>query len=62
MNTVSFGGVYNNHEEIFQNNYGQFTFSGKMLEVSNVTDAICHLIENDAYTGVNVLLDDGFSL
>ena len=62
INTISFGGVYNNHEDAFQKSYGQFTFSGKMLDVSRVTDAICHLVENDAYTGVNVLLDDGFSL
>lgn len=62
INSISFGGVHNNHEDIFQKSYGQFTFSGKMLDVSKVTDAICHLIENDAYTGVNILLDDGFSL
>lgn len=62
INTISFGGVYNNHERLFEDAYGAFTHSGKMLQLEQVVDSIFHLLTNRAFTGYNLILDDGFSL
>ena len=63
FNTISFGGVYNNHEEEFVTSYGKYTYSKGMLRAEQVTSGISYLISKDnGITGLNLIVDDGFSL
>lgn len=61
LNTVSFGGVYNNHEDEFVKHYGVFTGSSGMLEAIDVVKSIEYIMKNK-HTGTNLVVDDGFTL
>ena len=64
FNTISFGGVFNNHEDQFVKNYGKYTSSGKMLDVNQVVNSIIYLSEGkkNGLNGTNLVVDDGFTL
>jgi len=63
INTISFGGVFNNHENSFVENYGKHTYSKKMMSSAQVVKGILYLIsDGNGVTGSNLIVDDGFTL
>jgi nucleoside-diphosphate-sugar epimerase len=63
VNTISFGGVFNNHENSFVENYGKHTYSKQMMNSAQVVKGILYLISDDnGVTGSNLIVDDGFTL
>lgn len=64
FNTISFGGVYNNHEETFNDTYGKYTKSGSMLNIQDLIKSIIFLARSQELkiNGENLIVDDGFTL
>ena len=64
FNTISFGGVFNKHENEFVRAYGKFTKSKSMLKVNEVIESIKFLLNSkkNKINGINLIVDDGFTL
>ena len=64
FNTISFGGVNNNHENDFVEKYGKHTKSKKMLNGNEVVNGIIFLLRSieNKVNGHNLIIDDGFTL
>ena len=62
VNAVSPGGVYRSEPTEFVQAYSRHTNHGRMLPASAVADACRFLVECPWITGVNLVVDDGFSL
>lgn len=63
-NTISFGGVYNNHEQKFVTKYGAHTKSGNMLNVNELIQSFLFLSKAhiNKINGIDLIVDDGFTL
>jgi NAD(P)-dependent dehydrogenase (short-subunit alcohol dehydrogenase family) len=63
-NTVSPGGVFNNQNERFVQNYKERTPLGRMAEPEDVANTILYLVSDAAsyVTGQNIVVDGGFSV
>ncbi|MDB4124769.1 SDR family oxidoreductase [Schleiferiaceae bacterium] len=65
FNCISPGGVYDNHSEQFVNSYSQYTSNIGMILSEDLLGSIEFLISNKksrAVNGLNLIVDDGFSL
>tara|TARA_B100000886_G_C20335262_1_gene454200 strand:- start:256 stop:960 length:705 start_codon:yes stop_codon:yes gene_type:complete len=64
FNTISFGGINNNHEKSFIDKYGTYTKSKKMIDAKEISESF--LFMSNAHinkiNGENLVVDDGFSL
>lgn len=63
-NTISFGGVFNNHEQKFVDKYGAHTKSGQMLNVNDLIQSFLYLCKAhiNKVNGIDLKIDDGFTL
>ena len=63
VNCVTPGGVYNNHNDIFTNAYGNRTPMGRMASSDEITGAIIYLLSDSAKycTGQNIIVDGGLT-
>ena len=63
-NTISFGGVFNNHEQKFVDKYGAHTKSGQMLNVNDLIQSFLYLSKahTNKVNGIDLKIDDGFTL
>lgn len=64
FNTISFGGVFNNHSSEFSKNYGKYSKSNKMLDIEKLADFISNIYDGKSIqmNGSNLIIDDGFTL
>jgi NAD(P)-dependent dehydrogenase (short-subunit alcohol dehydrogenase family) len=64
INTVSPGGIFDNQDEIFINNYNKKCLNKGMLDANDICGAILFLAsDNSKYiNGQNIVVDDGFTL
>jgi len=64
VNSVSPGGIEDNHTDIFKNNYKKYTLGKGMLSSSDITGAIIFLLsdKSEFINGQNIVVDDGFTL
>jgi NAD(P)-dependent dehydrogenase (short-subunit alcohol dehydrogenase family) len=63
VNSVSPGGVFNNHNESFLSAYGNRTPLGRMADKDEITGIFIYLLSDSSKycTGQNFLIDGGFS-
>ncbi|MDN5249906.1 SDR family oxidoreductase [Betaproteobacteria bacterium LSUCC0117] len=62
-NLISPGGVYNNQDPIFVENYEKYTGRVGMISGQDVAQAVLGLLNSSkAITGQNIIVDDGYSL
>jgi NAD(P)-dependent dehydrogenase (short-subunit alcohol dehydrogenase family) len=64
INTVSPGGIYDNHLKQFTEKYRSYTFGKGMLEPSAITGSIIFLLGSGSefINGQNIYVDDGFTV
>lgn len=64
VNAVSPGGIFNNQDKFFLDNYVGKTPLGRMADTSDFHGAVCFLASADSgyITGQNITVDGGFSL
>ena len=64
INTVSPGGIYDNHSENFKKKYSANTRGKGMIDREDVIGAVKFLLSDDSkyISGQNIVIDDGFSL
>ena len=64
VNSISLGGVYRNHSDIFEKNYSKRTPMGRMANTEDIIGAIIFLSTNmsDYVTGQNIIVDGGFTV
>lgn len=63
VNTLTPGGVFNNHNEEFANAYSNKTPLGRMADKNDMTGMVCYLLSDlSRYcTGQNYIVDGGFT-
>lgn len=63
VNTLTPGGVFNNHNEEFANAYSNKTPLGRMADKNDMTGMLCYLLSDlSRYcTGQNYIVDGGFT-
>jgi len=63
VNSVSPGGVFNNHNERFTSAYGNRTPMGRMAERDEITGIMIYLLSDSSRycTGQNFIIDGGFT-
>jgi NAD(P)-dependent dehydrogenase (short-subunit alcohol dehydrogenase family) len=64
INTVSPGGIFDNHDDLFAQKYKSYTFGKGMLHPSEITGCITFLLGPDSeyINGQNIYVDDGFTV
>lgn len=64
FNTISPGGIINNHSKKFISNYKKYSGSKGMLDPKDIVGLVSFLLSEGAehITGQNIIIDDGFSL
>ena len=64
FNTISPGGIKNNHSKKFISNYKKYSGNKGMLDPKDIVGLVSFLLSKDAeyITGQNLTIDDGFSL
>ena len=64
VNCISPGGILDNQEEVFVNNYRKFCSNIGLLNSSHISSTAIFLLSNDsiAINGQNIIVDDGWSL
>lgn len=63
VNSVSPGGIFDNHDDKFREKYDSFCRVKGMLDPVDIVGAIAFLLSNDArfVCGQNIIVDDGFT-
>ena len=64
VNCISPGGIFNNQNKIFINNYKKSCGSKGMLNAEDLNGTISYLLSDESryLTGQNIIIDDGWSL
>ena len=64
VNCVSPGGVYDNHQSEFVDQYSKHTVADKMLEPVDLVGVIMFLLSDYSknINGQNIIIDDGFTV
>lgn len=64
VNSISPGGVYSDHDEVFVRQYGHYTGSTGLLSAEEIVPSVLFLLDekNKSITGQNICIDNGFSL
>jgi NAD(P)-dependent dehydrogenase (short-subunit alcohol dehydrogenase family) len=64
VNCISPGGIFNNHNTTFSENYKKYCLNKGMLDKSDIAGTLLFLLsEHSMYiNGQNIIVDDGFSL
>ena len=63
-NAVSFGGAQGRASQVFEQKYGRFTLSGKMLDSEQVFGS-AQFLSSDASSGMNgqnLVIDEGWTI
>lgn len=64
VNSISPGGVDNNHSIQFKENYSKYTINKGMLDAEDISGTLIFLLSDasEFINGQNIVVDDGFSL
>ena len=64
FNTVSPGGIFDDHEGDFSENYAAFCLNKGLLDPKDICGTISFLLSNESefINGQNIIVDDGFTL
>jgi NAD(P)-dependent dehydrogenase (short-subunit alcohol dehydrogenase family) len=64
INTISPGGIFDNQNEVFVNNYNKQCLSKGMLLPEDIAEALVFILSNKSkcINGQNIVVDDGFSI
>ena len=64
FNTISPGGIFDNHQDIFSEQYKLHTLNKGLLDPKDILGAIEFLVSDSSkyINGQNIIVDDGFSL
>ena len=64
LNTISPGGIFDNHEDLFAANYSEYTLNKGMLDPSDICGTLAFLLSNESHyiNGQNIVVDDGFTI
>ena len=64
VNTLSPGGIFDNQDEIFLQNYKKECLNKGMLDKSDLNGTLIYLLSNASkyVNGQNIIVDDGFSI
>lgn len=64
INTISPGGIFNNHSPEFVKKYSKYTRGKGMIDKHDVSGSVLFLLSDDSFyiSGQNIIIDDGFSL
>jgi NAD(P)-dependent dehydrogenase (short-subunit alcohol dehydrogenase family) len=64
VNCISPGGIFNNHNATFTENYKQYCLNKGMLDKSDISGTVLYLLSDYSkyVNGQNIIVDDGFSL
>ena len=64
FNTISPGGIANDHEANFSNQYKEYTLNKGLLDSEDILGSVEYLISDKSkyVNGQNIIIDDGFTL
>jgi NAD(P)-dependent dehydrogenase (short-subunit alcohol dehydrogenase family) len=64
FNCISPGGIYNNHDQTFKDNYSKYATNKGMLDKSDIIGTLLFLLSDlsEYINGQNIIVDDGWSL